>query len=356
LTKIDRVRAAIEHREPDKVPKGELAIADELIRSLLDKEGPVTFEDQVTVRELLCMDVVSFSVRVPGSPLLTPLPAGKTLKEIERTSAYTIYKDIWGNEIKYTGDSSHILKHPLEDIQTLDSYKFPSLSEFETSHYTKWAQETDFFVFGFVGGGFDNAYSLTGFSNFFYQMMNHKQKLEELIKLMTTFNASLAKKIISAGAHGIVIGDDLAYNEALLCSPRLLREIYFPYLQQEVHQIKKCGVPVFFHSDGNLNEVIEDIVNCGIDGLHSLQPSAHMDLGAVKRKYGKRICLMGNIDLFDVLTKKGTGRVAKAVQEAIDVAAEGGGYILSSSNMLTKDVLPENARVMYRVAEEYGVY
>ena len=108
--------------------------------------------------------------------------------------------------------------------------------------------------------------------------------------------------------------------------------------------------------DGDLNSVMEDIVACGYDGLQSLQPSANMDIADIKARYGDRLCLMGNIGINYVLPFGTPQEVKQVVRETIEVAAPGGGFILSTCNTLIRAIPPENALAMYRAADEYGVY
>ena len=136
-----------------------------------------------------------------------------------------------------------------------------------------------------------------------------------------------------------------------------MRRHYFPLLRREVELIKRHkDVTVFFHSDGNLNAVFAEIVDCGFDGVHSLQPSVGMDIGRIKCKYGGRICLMGNMDLNELLPFGSPEEVEDATRRTIKIAAPGGGFILSTCNTLMRTIPPENALAMYRAAEEHGYY
>jgi uroporphyrinogen decarboxylase len=81
-----------------------------------------------------------------------------------------------------------------------------------------------------------------------------------------------------------------------------------------------------------------------------------MDIGEVKRRYGKQVCLIGNIDCAHVLSEASTEKVKIAVRECIQKAAPGGGFILSSSNAIHSSVKPENYRTMIEAARTYGQY
>jgi uroporphyrinogen decarboxylase len=98
------------------------------------------------------------------------------------------------------------------------------------------------------------------------------------------------------------------------------------------------------------------IVDTGIDGLNPMEPIAGMDIGRVKQKYGKRVCLIGNIDCGYVLSEASPEEVEVAVKECILKASPGGGHILSSSNAIHSSVKPQNFRTMVEAARKYGRY
>ena len=121
-----------------------------------------------------------------------------------------------------------------------------------------------------------------------------------------------------------------------------------------IEEIKRYrDVPVFLHSDGNLNCILESIVGCGFDGLQSLQPSAGMDIGTIKNRFGGELCLMGNIDVDHLLPFGTEEQVRVNVLDTIRQAAPGGGYILSSCNVLTSAIPSVNTLAMYEAAEDY---
>lgn len=111
-------------------------------------------------------------------------------------------------------------------------------------------------------------------------------------------------------------------------------------------------MPVFLHSDGNLNSVMDNIVECGFDGIQSIQPSAGMDIAQIKEKYGEKLCLWGNIDLDHVMCFGTTEEVKADVRRTIDTAKPGGGFILSTCNTMV-DIIPvENIIAMMEEAEK----
>lgn len=149
----------------------------------------------------------------------------------------------------------------------------------------------------------------------------------------------------------------LPITRAPFLSPDLFREILFPYLKEEVRAIKNFrDVPVLFHSDGNINLLLDDLVRLRIDGIHPLEKHAGVDIVAVKKKYGDYICLMGNVDTSYTLPHGTPQEVEEEVKKLIEAVAPGGGFILRASNLLTSDIPQVNVLAMYYAAEKYGVY
>ncbi|MGQ9623697.1 MAG: uroporphyrinogen decarboxylase family protein, partial [Candidatus Caldatribacteriaceae bacterium] len=187
-------------------------------------------------------------------------------------------------------------------------------------------------------------------------------ELEFIIRRFTAYNAEIAKMYIDAGAHIILVDDDIAGNQGPFMSPEFYRRILFPALRDEVSAIKEHAkkrgrkIFVFFHSDGNITSLLDDLVALGIDGLHPLEPAAGVDLGWVKEHYGDKICLMGNIDTRQVLPFGRPEDVEREVKRIIKQAAQGGGLIVSSANMFTADVPTENLFAVYRSVRKYGKY
>jgi len=110
-----------------------------------------------------------------------------------------------------------------------------------------------------------------------------------------------------------------------------------------------------YHSDGALQEVVEDIIGCGFDGLNPIEPPA-MDINAVKREYGRRISIIGNIDLGYTLTRGTPDEVREEVRQRIRDLAPGGGYAVSSSNSVPEYVPLANFNAMREATFEFGRY
>lgn len=197
---------------------------------------------------------------------------------------------------------------------------------------------------------------LMGMDNLLMNFVLEPQLCHDLMDLVLSVNIQIARRAIQAGADIIVLGDDYAHNQGPLMSPALFREFILPRLKQMVDVIHEEGALVVKHTDGNIMKIIDDIVDTGIDGLNPLEPVPGMDLGEIKKKYGRRVSLWGNIDCGDLLPYGNRQQVIDAVRRCINMAAGDGGFILTSSNSIHSSVNPENYRVMVETAQACKVY
>jgi uroporphyrinogen decarboxylase len=176
-----------------------------------------------------------------------------------------------------------------------------------------------------------------------------------LIEKLAKASQAFAEAFIEAGVDALIVTDDYADNHGPLMNPRFFREYELPNLKKIVEIGKKHGVPVLKHSDGNLYPILDDIIGTGINGLHPIEPGA-MDLKSVKVSFGRRICIIGNVDCRNVLPYGTEEDVRADVRRCIDAAAGGGGFVLASSNSIHGNVRVDNVYVMVDEARKYGKY
>ena len=153
----------------------------------------------------------------------------------------------------------------------------------------------------------------------------------------------------------LLMEGDVAANKGPIFSPAHFREYVKPYYAEIVAAAHECGLPIVKHSDGNMWPLVEDLVEVGFDGYNPIQPQC-MEIAEAKERLGDRVCLVGNIDCMELLVYGSEDEVAANVRETIDIAAPGGGFVLSSSNSIHSDVRPENYLAMVRAALEHGAY
>jgi len=154
---------------------------------------------------------------------------------------------------------------------------------------------------------------------------------------------------------GLVHADDLAYAEGLIVSPKHLREFVFPWYRWCGAMTRDRGRLLIFHSDGRLFPVLEDIMGCGFQALHPIEPKA-MEIAEVKARTGGRLTLLGNIDLGYTLTRGTPAEVEEEVKQKILTVGQNGGYCVGSSNSVTAYVPLANYNAMREAALRWGRY
>jgi uroporphyrinogen decarboxylase len=151
-----------------------------------------------------------------------------------------------------------------------------------------------------------------------------------------------------------LLDDDLAHCSGLLESPRFLRAHVFPFYKRIGEIVHSKGLPFIMHTDGKVTQVLPDLIACGLDALHPIEPKA-MDIAGLKQQYGDRLALLGNIDV-DLLTRGSPDEIRADVQARIRQVGPGGGYAIGSSNSVPDYVPVMNYRALVEASLEFGRY
>lgn len=173
-------------------------------------------------------------------------------------------------------------------------------------------------------------------------------------RLKTTLK--LSEMLLERGVHGLHGGYDWAANKGPIFSPRHFRKFVFPRMKQITDLCHRFGVPYIKHTDGNVNSLLEDMIESGIDAFQAIEPRAGMNIAEIKQKYGDRLTLIGNVDCSTVLVDGPREAVVEQTQQVIRDAAPGGGFLISSSNSIHPGVKPEYYMAMLETARQFGKY
>ena len=134
-----------------------------------------------------------------------------------------------------------------------------------------------------------------------------------------------------------------------------MRQHLLPWYRRIGEVGARHDMPYLFHSDGDLRPILEDLIGCGFNALQPIEPKA-MDIVELKRDYGGRLCLAGNIDLGFTLTLGTPDDVRAEVRERIQAVGPQGGYCVGSSNSVTNYVPLPNFGAMLEATFKYGCY
>ena len=143
--------------------------------------------------------------------------------------------------------------------------------------------------------------------------------------------------------------DDIAYTSNMLMSPSMFREVFKENMKKAASAITK---PWIYHSDGNYQSVLDDIIEIGASGIHPIE-KASMDTRWLKENYGNKLCLVGNIDIDYTLSSGTEQEVDNEVLKRIELLGPGGRYIISDSNSIPDACKAENIIAMAKAVEKY---
>ncbi len=206
-----------------------------------------------------------------------------------------------------------------------------------------------------LAGIFESTWQGMSWEYFTKQLFTNKDFISEVFNTFTDFTIAWYNAYMDGGAEIFVESGDLAFKTGPFMSPKLFEELLQPCYKRITNAIHEREGKIILHSDGHITPLLDFIVNCGFDGLQSLEPTAGVDLAVVKKKIGDRLCLLGNIDTGQVLTKGSQMEVEAAVKYAIKTAGSDGGFMVSASNMHPA-VKVQNLKWMVESTHKFGKY
>ena len=211
-------------------------------------------------------------------------------------------------------------------------------------------------VIGGVRGPFSAAWMLAGLVNMSTWLYDDPGLLSDMLREMGRWNTQLALNLVRAGVDAVIIHDDWGMNKSTFIKPDDWRRLVFPCIAEEVETVAATGTPVILHSDGNLNRIMDDIIQLRIVALNPIQRGADMDLAAIKRMYGSRLCLIGNLNTAQTLAYGSPDDVEREVLECLRDAAPGGGYILAPDHSFHGAISSANIWRALETCKTYGRY
>lgn len=336
MTSRERVRVTLHRKEPDCIPYCELGIDRALAQRLMGWGEPASQASNLeantyTVKEAkglaahLHLDNISYVLRAPVYAKKHPGQDGRLF-----------YGE---GMIKSEADLSLLqLPDPHDDALYAEAESFVR----QKGDYSAW------FVTRI--GVFPTMLSL-GTEHFCLALYDNRPFIETVLDRYCNWIEVVAERVCRLDFDVFVSTDDMAFNTAPFFSPTVFHDLVLPRYQRVA---KKITLPWIIHSDGNVLPFVDDLLNVGITGLHPNEKGA-MDIRAMKRTYGDRLCLLGNVDL-NLLGMGTLEAVDREVRELIRDVGPGGGYIVTSGNSLAGYLKPENVLALSRAVQRYGRY
>lgn len=195
-----------------------------------------------------------------------------------------------------------------------------------------------------------------GYVQLFIQLIDNPALVEDIVQKCVTHYIRIIERSAEMGINVVMSGDDIADNKGPMLSPEMWERIFIPHFQELVDAIHAAGLYYWKHSDGNMYDLLDSIVDAGADGIDPVDPLGGMELRVVKDRYGQRTAIKGNVDQTDLLTNGSSDEIVEAVKRCIQDAGPNGGYVCSTSNMIHSGIDPERYLVMVNAIRKYGHY
>ena len=355
MTPRERYMAACRREQPDRVPYWVPGMTPVFKAKFRDFTGNDDYEDyfEHDFRPIWSMDFYQ-PEPVDFSQFYDELPPNTT--SVEGT---------WG----LTGSIEHHehvempkAYHPMEtlrpDPKILEEYPFPKVRDVDRGKAVRKYHERGYATAGIAGGGlYEQCWGLRGMQNLMMDFILHPEFAHVLFRRVADAYCASAANVARWGCDLAAFHDDVGSQKALQISPDTWREFVKPNFARIIRAAKDINPDIlwWYHSDGCVTEIIDELIEIGVDVLNPVQPEV-MDPAEIKRRYGDRLAFNGTISIQKTLPFGTVDDVRREVKERIDTVGVGGGLLLAPSHVVQPEVPLENLLAFAEAAEEFGRY
>ncbi len=269
---------------------------------------------------------------------------------IRRDSTRRIVYDWWG--VGFSDEEEGYLAsiNPLAEDRDLDRYAWPDPKQpdlLNSAQSTIESKGEEYFIVPNIGFSlFERAWTLRGLEQFMMDMALDEQWAEELLDRITEITLALIDRYLTLGVHGGYFGDDYGAQKGLMFSPKMWRTLIKPRLARLFAPFRDRGMPVIMHSDGQIQQILPDLVEIGLTVLNPVQPEV-LDHAWLRETFGEKIAYYGGISTQSTLPYGSPEDVHKAVQQTIEtLAPDGTGLLLAPSHRMMSDIPMSNVSAL----------
>ena len=192
---------------------------------------------------------------------------------------------------------------------------------------------------------------------FSYRLVDEPEILKEEADAMVDEALEKAGQYERSGLlDGFILCSDYCFNTGPFLSPAMFGEFVTPYLKRLVKSYRDMGFYTIKHTDGNIMPILDQLAEARPHALHSIDPQAGVDIGEVKRRYGDKMCLMGNVNCGLMQTGTREEVIKSALYSLEQGMSDGKGYIFSTSNCVYTGMPLERYELIVDVWRRHGIY
>lgn len=362
MTPRERIIAAFNHQRPDRTPAD--GWFHHVVMDRLKKHYQTDRWDKV-LAELGVEGWAGLGpyVRFPEfEAKATPRPNGlkgpKAIWLDDRT-----YENAWGVRHRMgEGDwYEEWVGGPLEKAETAEdiaAHPFPSVAQIaEPQNFAARVSELKqkgLFVTAHFSNPYKEAWLLRGLENVLADYLINPDLLNAMYDRLYELNTEMAVRAARAGVDMIGITGDIAMQDRIIMGPDAWRAIDKPRMAALIAKCRAInpGVYFFIHSDGNVSDLMDDLIEIGFNVINPIQPEC-MDPVEVKKRWGDRMVIHGGVSLQKALIKGTPSEVKVEIEHLIENCGRDGGLVMFPSNVIQPDSPIENVIACFHAARDY---
>ena len=331
MTNKERVIAAIKHKSPDYTPHN-VTFTREMLARMVKHTGNTDYLDSIGNH------ITKASLTKPQ----TPVHGGGACFADE-------FGVVW-DKSGVDKDIGVVAEYKITSVDQLVNYDPPPVDEGYIHSQVKRLMEEKRDNFAIVSVGFtlfERAWSLCGMENLLCYMLTDPEAVEGLFNKLVHRNMQKTRIALQYDIDGVLFGDDWGQQKGLIMGRPLWTDLIKPHVAAMYGEVKAAGKSVAQHSCGDLREILDDLIDIGLDVYQTFQPEIY-DLREYKEKLNNRLTIWGAISTQAHLPFKSPGEICEITRIAMKIFGEGGGYIASPTHDVPGDVPPENIEAMVR--------
>ena len=360
----ERVMAALNHEQPDRcpmqisfTPEFALRLRKDLGQANVSQHNPHGGGNTYELERVLEEDMLLTSVGWANSYYQEDCAPGEG------------YTDEWGvqwraseYETKFgKGKYTEIVGHPLAEDSAIDDYQSPDAARpalYQESERVIKEFKDEYWIVGVtVTTIWETAWALRGLERMLMDLIVNRDLAERVLDIPYRYHLAAAKKLVEMGVDMIWTGDDVGTQKGMLIAPQQWRDIFKPRMANFYAELRRVNpeIKIAYHCDGDIREIIADLIEIGVDVLNPIQPAC-MDPAEIKKDFGDKLCFWGTMDEQHTLPFGTSSDVEDEVIKRLKTIGKDGGLILGPTHHVQLDTPLENFWAMVNTIREspYG--